>query len=81
MSQMYWMAKSVIQQFNANGLAGTITNDQTQIADGAATDGRTVLTGADINVLISLAQGIVNQFEANSNLQLNQISKPAVNKR
>lgn len=79
-SQMYWFAKSVLQQFNANGLASTITNDTSVVVDGAAVDGRTVLTGADVNVFLSLMQGIVTNFEATSNLQLNQISKPAVNK-
>lgn len=80
LSQAYWFAKSVLQQFNSTGLNTSITNDSSIVVDGAATDGRTIVTGADIQTLLSIAQEIVNNFEATSNLQLNQISKPAVNK-
>lgn len=80
LSQFYWRAKSVLQQYNSTALLTSITNDSSIIVDGSATDGRTVLTGSDVVVMLSLIQGLVNQFEANSNLQLNQLTKPSVNK-
>lgn len=78
--QMYWFAKSVLQQYNSTALLTSITNDASVIIDGAASDGRTIITGGDVVILLSLAQGIINTLEANTNLQLNQISKPSVNK-
>lgn len=79
-SQFYYRAKSVLQQYNSTALLTTITNDSSVVMDGSATDGRTVLTGQDIVTMLSLCQGIVTNFEASANLQLNQITKPAVNK-
>lgn len=73
MMQMYNYAKNIESAWTAQGLAAIIPNDPAQpVVDGSAQDGRPPLTGANVNVLIANAQTLINTFEANTNLILNQ---------
>lgn len=79
--QLYWLAKNAQQQFTAKGLAALIPNDTSLVVDGAATDGRTPITGFDVNVVLSYLGAFVTAMEATSSLELNQVGKVAVNTR
>jgi hypothetical protein len=80
--QFYWWCKGLQIQWTSQGLAAKIPNDATaQVIDGAATDGRTQITGADVITLLSNLQSLITSLEANSNLVLNQVAKLAVNPR
>lgn len=92
METLYQSAKSIIQQWTAQGLAAVIPNDSNFIQDGATVasgtpDGRTPITDADINTLFAHAQNLVAYFEGasaaptnNGSMQnRNQILKVSVN--
>lgn len=80
MTQLYYEIVSAEAAFTAQGLNSIIPNDGTaQVVDGSATDGRSPITGADVNILLSNAGSISNGFTANTNLVLNQTLKVAVN--
>jgi len=49
------------------------------VIDGSATDGRSVLTGADVNALAGQVSAFIAGMEANANANLNIIHKVAVN--
>lgn len=77
---IYYRAKLMIAEFNSKGLASLIPNDGlATVVDGSAVDGRTPITGADVNIFLSNMQALVTQLEATSNLLLNQSAKLWVN--
>src|ERR1700732_3921277 len=77
--QLYWACKSASSDWTAKSLATLIPNDISPMIDGAVTDGRTQITGGDINVLLAHMNTLIADFEATSNLKRNQIGKVAVN--
>lgn len=81
-SKLYFLSKIAAAEFTAKGLSVTITNDSSVVNDGSQSpggDGRTSITGADVNVLLSLTNADVASNEASSSLKLNQTLKVAVN--
>lgn len=78
-AQSYMTAKALVNFWNANSVSGVIPNDATQIADGAATDGRQIVTNAQITSIVTRAQEEVADFEATSSAKLNTILAVAVN--
>ena len=83
LAQAYNLAQAIIQEGTAKGIiAGatpSIPNDATLISDGAVQDGRTQIAGADVYATVAIAQQIITNFQATSNVKLNQILKVAVN--
>lgn len=77
--QLYWFAKNAQQQFTAKSLSSVIPNDSSPVSDNATVDGRTPITGFDINVVLSWLGTFVTTAEATTNLELNQVGKVAVN--
>ncbi len=77
-AQGYYRAKSLIDQWTAQGLDVVIPNDATVMPDGADTDGRPVITGADIHGMVAILKSYVAMVEANSSAALTQILKVAV---
>ena len=78
--KLYYAAELAAQQFTAKGLSATIPNDATAVVvDGSASDGRTQITGADVNILLSNMNAFVSTAQANTNLILNQTAKIWVN--
>lgn len=81
------LLQSVLLQWNAKGLAATITNTSDLIDDGSATggsapnspDGRTPITGADVVAMITNMQSIQANIQANSNAIVLNVMKIAVN--
>jgi hypothetical protein len=49
----YYRAKLILSDWNARGMSAILTNSSSVVADGADTDGRPVITGADANNIIN----------------------------
>lgn len=79
MAQAYFTAKSLVAEWNAVGMSSKITNTADLISDGSATDGRNPLTGAAATSVITRAQELITDYEANSGAKLNTILSAAVN--
>jgi hypothetical protein len=80
--QFYWWCKQLKVEYVANpSLATLIPNDSSPLIDGAAQDGRTVLTGADVNAVLTNINALITSLEANSSAILNIFAKVAVNPR
>lgn len=80
-SQRYWEAKALVEAWNAQGMSALFPNDTTAVSDGAATDGRPLITGADVTNVVTRAMELITDYEATSNAKLNTIAKVAVNPR
>lgn len=81
-AKLYNLGLIVAAEFTAKGLATTITNDASVVNDGsqgATGDGRTSITGSDVNILLALSNTYTAGMQATSNLTLNQTLKVAVN--
>jgi hypothetical protein len=87
MAQAYYLAKITLNEWNGSGISaligvgGGVIRDSASPTDDVGTggDGRHVITGNDINVLINQLQAVVTDFEASTNTKLNAYLKPAVN--
>ena len=79
MAQLYYAAKAVVDEWNSNSLSGVIPNTTDVVVDGAATDGRFIITGAKATSIITRAQEVVADYEAGSNAKLNTVLQVAVN--
>lgn len=80
LTRFYYDDQTAADEFIAKGLATLIPNDGAQIVvDGAPADGRTQITGADVNILLANAATIKASMDATSKLILNQTLKVAVN--
>ena len=75
----YYAATAFLNEWNATGMATKIPNTADPIIDGAATDGRTIITGADVNGLKSHVDTMVSDLEVNTNLKLDILLKIEVN--
>jgi len=81
-AQLYFAAKTLIAEWNAQSLSGVITNDPADtVIDGSATDGRPIATGEDVTAQVTRAQELVADLEATNNAKLNTILAIAVNTR
>lgn len=78
-AQLYWFAKIVLAEWNAGDLSTNVPNTSDVVVDGSATDGRTPITGAQVNGIIANLQLLVNDLEANNELKLNALAQIAVN--
>lgn len=86
LAKAYILSLEVIQEGGAMGVinvatpaSAVIPNDATPITDGAVTDGRPQIQGADVYNVVALAQVFLNAMTATSNQKLNQILRVAVN--
>ena len=79
MASNYWTAKKIVTEWNSLNLGALIPNDGTAIADGAATDGRSPITGAMINNIINRANEVIADYEAASAAKLSTITQVSVN--
>jgi hypothetical protein len=78
-AQLYWWAKAVAAEWEAQGIAAKIPNDASVILDGAATDGRPIITGADVNTMAARVAEFIALLEATGSAKLSQILKVSVN--
>lgn len=79
MAQLYLTSKSIVAFWNANSVSAVVPNDSTVILDGAATDGRQIVTGQAITAIVTEAMAVISHYEASTNAVLNQIEAVAVN--
>ena len=79
MGRNYFRAKAIVDQWNAQSLSAVIPNDASPIMDGADTDGRSLITGANVTNIITRAMEVIADYEAGSNAKLNTVLKVAVN--
>jgi len=87
LAQAYYFAKTVVNEWNANGLSSLITNTSDVLRDTASPtddvgtdgDGRHVVTGAELTNLVTRCQELITDFEASSNAKLNTILAVATN--
>lgn len=77
----YQRAKEIQIRWSSEGLAAKLPDTAEEIADGAHTDGRTVVTGADANDMVQAAIQLVDSLDANSMELLLKLSKYSVNPR
>ncbi len=76
-TSLYWWCKLVTQEWDAQDIGSLIPNDESVILDGSATDGRPIITGADVNTLATRVTEFIALLEADDNLKFNQIIKVA----
>lgn len=76
---LYWTAKRIIADWTALSMSSLIANDTSPVMDGASTDGRPLITGANVNILIANLTTFVTSMEATSNLLFNQYNVGNVN--
>src|SRR5690348_15835710 len=77
--KLYYASKAASADWTAKGLGALFPNDSSLVVDGSATDGRTPITGGDVNIIVSHLNTLIADLEASSNLKRNQIDKVAVN--
>lgn len=80
-AQRYYLAKQIVQEWNARNLAAKIPNTGDVIVDGsgATGDGRPGITALQATAIITRAQDIVADYEATSSAKLNTVLAVAVN--
>ena len=80
MAQAYYFAKLVKQEWDANSMSSLITNSgDDEVVDGAQTDGRHVISGADATNVITRCAELITDMEASSNAKLNTLLGVATN--
>jgi hypothetical protein len=80
--QFYWWMKALKTEYLANpNLATLLPNDASLVVDGSATDGRTPITGADVQSFLTNVNTFITTLEANSSVILNNFAKISVNPR
>lgn len=80
MAQLNNFATAVVDEWYAVGGASLFPNDAEEIiSDNAINDGRTVITGADANNIITRLIEFRDSMSADGNAKLNTVLKPAVN--
>lgn len=75
----YWTAKHLLALIEAEGLVALIPNTADLVEDGSAIDGRSPISGAQIQGLFTAAQSVVSFAEANSSEVLNLMLAVSVN--
>lgn len=78
-AQAYNTAVALNAFWNANSVSAVVPNDATIILDGAATDGRQIVTGVGTTNIVTRAQEKLADYQANSNAKLNTVLALAVN--
>lgn len=78
-AQIYSSIQLFASLWAAKGMTTLIPNDPTaNIIDGATTDGRTPITGEDVNTMLALASTLITMATGTSG-QMSTVLKVAVN--
>jgi len=78
-ARYYYMAKAFTNEWDATGMGAKIPNAADTIIDGSATDGRSTITGANVNGMKTHVDAMVTDLEASSNTKLNILLQIEVN--
>jgi len=76
--QVYQLESQIVDEWNAQSLSTVITNTSDVVVDGAATDGRSIITGADATNIVTRAMEDIADLEAGNNAKLNTLMAVAV---
>ena len=76
---VYRTCRNLVDEWNATSMSAKITNTADPIIDGAATDGRTPITGINATAVVTRAIEFVTDYEASSNAKLNTVIIVSVN--
>jgi len=80
LAQAYNFANLVINEWYALDMAALIDNDAGEtVADGAATDGRPIITGAMVHNVLNRLIELRDDYDAGGSAKLNTILQVAVN--
>lgn len=78
LAKAYYRAQQVLAEWWAMGGANLIPNTSDTIIDGAAEDGRPIITGAQANNIINRISELVADYEDSGSAKLNTILQVAV---
>ena len=78
-TRYYYAAKSFVNEWDATGMGAKITNTADPIIDGSAVDGRSTITGQNVNQLKGHVDAMLSDLEATSNQKLNILLQIEVN--
>ena len=73
----YLTAKSIVDQWNAQTLSATITNDASVVVDIASNNGWPVITGQMATAVITRLIEFTTDYEATNNAKLNTVLQVA----
>lgn len=81
LSETYFTCKSIIAEWNAQGFGSVLlfSNTTDHVVDGSLTDGRPLITPAQVNNIITRCTEFVADYEAGSNAKLNTVLQVRVN--
>jgi hypothetical protein len=79
LAQAYYKAKQVRNEWYAMNMGDLLPVGGGEVLDGAASDGRHVITADDAVLLINRLEDLIADYEASGNAKLNTVLKPAVN--
>lgn len=79
LGQLYNLSKAYQAEATAENWSALFPNDAEVIVDGSATDGRGIITNADVSALITLVGAFITFMEASSSANRNLTLKIAVN--
>jgi hypothetical protein len=79
--QIYFIMKALQSEFTAQGWSALfpVADPTGEVKDGAATDGRTVVTNQSVQDIFTALSAFITHMEASTNLNLNRYLKAAVN--
>jgi hypothetical protein len=78
---VFYDAQMVLDQWYATSMGDKFPVDGGDVVDGSDVDGRTPITGNDVQLFMSRLSELVTDYEANTNAKLNTVIKPSVNIR
>lgn len=78
-TKYYYAGKAFTNEWDATDMGSKIPNTADTIIDGAAVDGRTPITGANVNGLKGHVDAMIADLEAGGNTKLNILLQIEVN--
>jgi hypothetical protein len=81
LASVFYEAQGVLDLWYATLQGDKFPVDGGTVMDGSDVDGRTPITGNDVQLFMSRLSELVTDYEASSNAKLNTVIKPAVNIR
>jgi hypothetical protein len=79
LAKMYYVAKQVKAEWDANNLGTLLPVSADLVIDGSAIDGRHPITGNDVQVLMGVLASFIASMEASNNQNLTGVLNVAVN--
>jgi hypothetical protein len=81
LASVFYQAQIVLDLWNGTLMGDKFPVEGGTVEDGSDVDGRTPITGNDVQLFMSRLSELVTDYEASSNAKLNTVVKPSVNIR